>query len=213
MYIPTPFRQPEAAAHALIEANPFGLLVVAAAGKIETTHLPFVLVRGEGAFGTLYGHVAYANPIWRGLGEGHEALVVFCGPNAYVSPDWYGTPEQVPTWNYVIAHASGPTRVLDAAGLEGLLRRLSAVHEARLAPKPAWTLDKLSAEVLGSLLRGIIGFSVEITRLEGKAKLGQNRLPGEAAGAVAGLRASADPSARAVAELMSQVLSRGRERR
>ena len=120
MYIPRHFAFPDGAEsrlHDLIEAHNFGLLVAGGDdGAPEAAHLPFVLDRARGPLGTLIAHVARANPIWRRLAPGREVLIVFQGPHAYVSPDWYAASGLVPTWNYVAVHGYGVPRLLDGRG-------------------------------------------------------------------------------------------------
>ena len=131
-------------------------------------------------------HVSRANRAAASL-DGARALVSCLGPDAYISPDWYGTPDQVPTWNYVAVEAEGPLRRLDEEELVQLLDDLGAEHEARLAPKPAWTRDKLSPERFNGLLKAIVGYELTIEALRGTRKLGQNKQEAERAGAADGL--------------------------
>lgn len=206
MYVPRHFAFPagaESALHDLIEAHNFGLLVAAGAPP-EAAHLPFVLDRARGTLGTLIAHVARANPIWQRFAPGREVLVVFQGPHAYVSPDWYAGKGLVPTWNYVAVHGYGVPRLLeDEAAATGALVALSAEMEAALAPKPPWTLDKLTESARRALLRGIVAFEIELTRLAGKRKLNQNRSAADRAGVIAALRAQGGAEALAMAAAMS----------
>jgi len=119
--------------------------------------------------------------------DGGRALVSCLGPDAYVSPDWYGTPDQVPTWNYLAVEAEGPLRRLDEAELARLLDDLSAEHEARLAPKPAWTRAKMTPGRFDAMLKAIIGYQLDIEMLNGTRKLGQNKREAEQLGAADGL--------------------------
>ena len=136
-------------------------------------------------------HVSRANRTAAALG-GARALVSCLGPEAYISPDWYGTPNQVPTWNYLAVEAEGRLRRLDETGLARLLDDLSDDHEARLAPKPAWTRDKMSPGRFDSMLRAIIGYELTIEALRGTRKLGQNK-PEAVRAAVAEALAPFDP--------------------
>jgi transcriptional regulator len=144
-------------------------------------------------------HVARGNRAAKAL-EGARALASLLGPDAYISPDWYGTPDQVPTWNYLSVEAEGPLRRLDTDELAALLDDLSAAHEARLAPKPAWTRAKMSPGRFEGLLKAIVGYELTIEELRGTRKLGQHKSDAERAGAAAGL-ASFDP---AMATLMRE---------
>jgi transcriptional regulator len=131
-------------------------------------------------------HVARGNPATPRL-DGARALLSCLGPDAYVSPDWYGTVDQVPTWNYLAVEAEGPLRRLGEDELADQLDRLSAEHEARLAPKPAWTRAKMSPGRFERMLQAIVGFELGIEALRGTRKLGQNKREAERAGAVDGL--------------------------
>ena len=204
MYLPKPFATDDLAAlHDLIEGRAFGLLIVPRDGTPDVAHIPFVLDRGEGEHGRLRGHFARPNPIWRACDGKAEALAVFAGPDAYISPDWYATPHQVPTWNYIAVHAWGRPRVVDGDGdVRRLLEDLSARNEARLAGKKPWTADKLPAEVYARMRRGIVAFAMPIERIEGKWKLSQNRAVADRLGAAAALETLDDPNARAIARAM-----------
>ena len=210
MYVPRHFAFPadaDSALHDVIEAHNFGLLVAAAdagpASALEAVHLPFLLDRGRGARGTLIAHVARANPIWRSFAPGREVLTIFQGAHAYVSPDWYASEGLVPTWNYVAVHGYGLPRILTAAGeVRAALVRLSAVMEEGLAPKPPWTLARLPEASLAGLLRGVVAFEIELTRLEGKRKLNQNRAPQDRAGVIEALEAAGSAEGRAMARTM-----------
>jgi transcriptional regulator len=172
MYVPPHFAVSDPAQlHDLIERYSFGLLVSQVGGVPFASHLPFLLDRTAGPHGILLGHVARANPHWREL-AGQKALAVFSGPHAYVSPTWYEAENVVPTWNYVAVHAYGRAAVVDDhAALLDIVQRTLAVYEAAL-PRP-WTLDGSSAYI-GRQLGSIVGFRIEIERLEGKWKLNQN---------------------------------------
>jgi transcriptional regulator len=162
-----------------------------------------VLDRGEGSQGTLRGHFARPNPIWRAFDGAAEARAVFSGPDTYISPDWYVSRHQVPTWNYIAVHAWGRPRVLeDAADVRRVLDDLSARNEARIAGKKSWTVDKLPAETYDKMTRGIVAFAMPIDRIEGKWKLNQNRTEADRRGVIAHLEASADANARAIAAAM-----------
>jgi transcriptional regulator len=131
-------------------------------------------------------HLARANAAAPAL-EGRRAILSCLGPDAYISPDWYGTEDQVPTWNYLAVEAEGPLRRLDEAELAGLLDELSTAHEARLAPKPAWTRGKMSPGRFEAMLKAITGYELRIEALRGTRKLGQAKKAPERAGAADGL--------------------------
>lgn len=133
---------------------------------------------------TIRFHVSRANPVKL---EGKRALLSCLGPDAYVSPDWYGVPDQVPTWNYVAVEAEGPLRQLGEEELATLLDALSAAHEARLAPKPAWTRAKMTPGRFEGMLKAILGYELAIETLRGTRKLGQNKPEAQRDAAAAGL--------------------------
>ena len=212
MYVPASFRIDDLEAmHAFMERHDFALLVSTVLWESGTTpfatHLPLTLDRTRGEYGALLGHIARANPQWRQLEEHPSALVVFRGPHAYVTPTWYEEPLNVPTWNYVAVHARVVARVThDAARLREILTRLVDAQEASF-PDP-WSIDRLPEEYVAQSSRGIVGFELEITHLDGKAKLSQNRSPRDRANVADHLARSADPTSRATGELMRATQSR-----
>lgn len=187
-----------------IEAHPLATLVTSSSDGLFATHLPLLLDRAAGPHGTLEGHVARANPHHRQAVEG-EALVIFQGPDAYVSPAWYAAKAEhgrvVPTWNYVAVHAYGALRFDDdPAYLRRHLEALTARHEAG-RPEP-WAVGDAPAEFVEGLQRAIVGVRIEITRLEGKWKMSQNRSAADIDGVVRALAGSSSPAHRAVAEIV-----------
>lgn len=206
MYRPAMFDEKNhAPIHDLIDANPFGELIVFRAEDSEpdVTHVPFVLDRNAGTLGRLRLHVAKANPIWKTAFEAEKALAVFAGPHGYVSPRWYEEPtQQVPTWNYAVAHVHGTPARMDAAELRLLLEDLVRINEGD--EPDAWRFELLVPHLREKLLNGIVGISIQITRLEGKFKLSQNRSPGDRARVLAQLRLRAGPGDLELAELMSR---------
>lgn len=152
---------------------------IAAEGPV-VVHAP-VLVAGPGR---LRFHLSRGN---RAKLDGRRTIVSVLGPDAYISPDWYGAGDPVPTWNYVAVEAEGPVRRLDEAETIALLDALSAAHEARLAPKPVWTRDKMMPGRFETMLKAIIGYELEIEALRGTRKLGQNKTGAERLSVAAGL--------------------------
>ncbi len=207
MYLPKHFAEPDLARlHDLIEARVFGLLIVVRDGAPDMAHIPFVLDRGAGSHGMLRGHFARPNPIWRAFDGALEARAVFSGPDTYVSPDWYESLHQVPTWNYIAVHAWGRPKALNgAADVRRALDDLSARNEARIPGKKPWTVDKLPAEVYDKMTRAIVAFEMPIARIEGKWKLSQNRAEADRRGVVAQLETLDDPNARAIARAMRKL--------
>lgn len=207
MYLPAAFRQDDLTElHAQIQANPFALLASTGSGGMQASHLPLLLEPEEGEFGTLYGHFARANPHWREL-HGAEALAVFSGPDAYVSPNWYPSKAEhgkvVPTWNYIAVHARGPVELIEEPErLLQIVSRLSDRHEAA-RPQP-WAVSDAPRDYLDGMLRAIVGFALPIRRLEGKWKLSQNRSAADQAGVRDGLAASPHPREQALAAHMTQ---------
>ena len=135
-----------------------------------------------------------------------RATVVFSGPNAYVSPDWYASENQVPTWNYLAVHAAGVLHeIYDGAAVEALLADLSAVHEAALLPKRPWTMDKMVPGTVERMRKGITAFSISVDRFDAKAKLSQNKNAADRGGVVAALDALDQPGAAAAAVWMQRL--------
>ena len=171
------------------------------------SHLPLLLNSDESTNGTLYGHLAKANPQWRELQNGAEALVIFAGADAYISPSFYPAKTEhgkvVPTWNYQAVHAYGTAEVFsDAVRLLGVVTALTDRHEARR--EQPWQVSDAPADYIDGMLKAIVGFALPIERLIGKRKLSQNRSPADIAGVREGLAVSADVRDQAVARLISQ---------
>lgn len=195
MYTQTAFAEDRLAVnHALIRANPLGMLIVSppAGGAPSADLVPFILYpdEGETGLGVLRAHVARANPAWQALAAGAECLLVFQGPQAYVSPNWYAskraTHKVVPTWNYAMVQVRGTARIVeDAAWLRRQLADLTALREEAM-PQP-WRLDDAPAAFVDGLLQAIIGIELPVAAIAGKWKVSQNRSPADAAGVVAGL--------------------------
>lgn len=207
MYCPAAFRQDDLATlHAQIQACGLAIVTSSGAQGLQASHLPLLLEPGEGEFGTLYGHFARANPQWRDLASGTEALVVFSAADAYVHPGWYPAKAEhgkvVPTWNYIAVHAWGPVEVFDEPErLLQLVSRLSDRHEqGRTQP---WAVSDAPRDYIDAMLRAIVGFALPIRRLEGKWKLSQNRSAIDQAGVRAGLAMSANPRDRELAAQMN----------
>jgi transcriptional regulator len=204
MYLPRHFEQTDPAElHALMRAHPLALLVLAGDGSHGSTAdlVPLEFDPQAGELGTLRGHVARANPLWRQAG--HELLAVFQGPQAYVSPGWYASKAEhgkvVPTWNYSMVQARGVLRAVEEAPwLHALVSRLTDHHETpRTAP---WAVADAPDDYVQQMLRAIVGIEIPLTSLQGKWKLSQNRSAADRAGVVAGLAAAADAASAEMAE-------------
>lgn len=205
MYIPPAFRDDDPASlHATMRASRLSNLVTATTEGLIASPLPFVLDETEGEHGVLYGHMAKANPQWKTPPLG-EAMAIFMGPDAYVTPSWYATKQEtgkvVPTWNYVAVHAYGPAEFFeDPERLLDAVTRLTRLHEEpRALP---WAVSDAPADFIAAQLRGIVGVRLPITRIEGKRKMSQNRSEADRRGVAAGLAASERPSERDVAKLI-----------
>ena len=203
MYVPRHFEEsrPERL-HALIAQHPLGILVTQGLGGLDANHLPFDLETAEGSLGVLHSHVARANPVWRNIASGDEVLVVFRAADAYISPNWYPSKHehhrQVPTWNYIVAHAHGHVTVRDDERyLRALVGRLTKHHEAS-QPQP-WRMSDSSQTFITEMLASIVGLEIGITRLVGKTKLSQNKEKRDVLGAAHALKAQGhDPIADAM---------------
>lgn len=170
-----------------LRARPFVTLAAAPDGRPRVAHAPVVIAEAQGGALELHFHLSRGNALAPFLAQGFRAVAVSLGPDAYVSPDWYGAPDQVPTWNYLTVEAEGPVAAMDEAELVALLDRLSAQEEAKLAPKPPWTRGKMSAGRFEAMLRGIVGARLRVERLEGTFKFSQNKSAGQRAGVVEAL--------------------------
>lgn len=212
MYLPKHFAEDDPAElHRLIEDYPLGTLVTLGADGLNANHLPFELHADLGPHGALRTHVARNNTVWQDHSPEHEALVLFQGPSAYISPNWYPTKaenhRQVPTYNYVTVHAYGRLTVHDdERWLRALLGRLTRKMEAP-QPKP-WKMGDAPQDFLRGMLGNIVGIEIAVTRLVGKWKVSQNRLPVEQQGAASGLRATGDPDAAAIADRIRDTAAR-----
>ncbi len=193
MYTPPAFREddPQTLRRLMREARLATLVTSTAAGLVATP-LPLLLDETEGEHGVLYGHVARANPQWTQAPIG-DALAIFHGPDAYVTPSWYAAKREhgkvVPTWNYAAVHAYGPVTFFDDADeLLRVVSRLTDLHEG-IRAEP-WAVADAPDPFIRSQLKGIIGLRMPITRLEGKQKMSQNRSPADRLGVVRGLMQS-----------------------
>jgi transcriptional regulator len=205
MYVPKHFEETRVPVlHELIRAHPLGALVTLTANGLDANHIPFEVDPDPAPFGTLRGHVARANPVWRELSS-RDALVIFQGPGTYVSPSWYATKAEsgrvVPTWNYAVVHGHGPLRVIDdAAWLRAFVEKLTDRHEAGSATP--WRITDAPAEYIDSMVRAIVGLEVPMARLVGKWKVSQNRPDQDRDGVVHALSRQGTADAAAMADLV-----------
>jgi transcriptional regulator len=207
MYLPSHFEQNDPAAlQALMAAHPLATWVCVVNGEPVINHLPLHLDSTRGEHGTLIGHVARANPVWKTLPT--SSVVVFHGPQAYVTPSWYPTKREggkvVPTWNYAVVHAKGwPRFIHDKDELHALVSRLTDRHEAQRAHP--WSVNDAPREYTQTMLGAIVGLEIEITQLQGKFKLSQNRLPADQRGVLEGAAQGAEDE-RLMAQAMAKVV-------
>jgi transcriptional regulator len=179
MYVPAHFNESRTEVlHDFIKQYPFGMLVTHGASGLDANHIPFELDPKQGELGLLTAHVARANPVWQDVANGDEVMVVFRATDAYISPNWYPSKhefhKQVPTWNYMVAHAYGRITIRDDEKfVRGVVARLTRTHEAS-QPTP-WKMGDSPKEYIDTMLKAIVGMEIEITRLVGKSKLSQNR--------------------------------------
>lgn len=205
MYTPPAFREDDPAElHRLIREARLSTLVTATPNGIVATPLPLILDKAEGAHGVLYGHLARANPQWFTPVIG-DAMVIFNGPDAYVTPSWYATKREhgkvVPTWNYVAVHAYGTVEFFDDEDrLHDAVTRLTNLYEG--SRRDPWAVTDAPELFIKSQLKGIVGLRLVITRIEGKVKMSQNRNDADRRGVVEGLSSSQDATERAAARLV-----------
>ncbi|MFZ5668406.1 MAG: FMN-binding negative transcriptional regulator [Pseudomonadota bacterium] len=190
----------EAALAALVAERGFALIVGVVDGRPVAAQAP-VLLDGR----RLRFHLSRGNALVEPFSAGGRALAVVAGPDAYVSPDWYGVDDQVPTWNYLSVEMEGPAARLDERAAARLLDALSDRFEDRLAPKPPWTRRKMSPGRFEAMLAGVAAFEAVVERFEGVWKLGQNKSPGAIAAVAAELERRPDEGSREIARRMRQL--------
>jgi transcriptional regulator len=211
MYVPAHFEEQRAdVLQRLIADYPLGSLVTIGPNGLDANHLPFEFDATQGPHGTLRAHVARANPVWQEAALQPDALVIFHGPAAYISPTWYpskhATHRQVPTYNYMVVHAHGKIAVRDdEAFVRGLVARLTRKMEAG-EPVP-WKIGDAPADFISQMLAAIVGIEIELTRLTGKWKLGQNKAEADRHGAQQALGERSSDAQQAVAAAMADSLA------
>lgn len=202
MYSPDHFKITDPATlAAFMQRHSFAIIVTHDGAVPHATHMPVLYDAARGTNGTLVSHMARANPQWQHFEDGREVLVIFTGPHAYISPAWYVTSPAVPTWNYTAVHAYGiPRLVTDHDQFATMLHDLIEFYEA---PRENRWQGEIPEAFRDRLMKGIVGVEIEITRIEGKFKLSQNR-PEDQPGVIDALTASADQTDREVAAMMEQ---------
>lgn len=193
--------------HALIRSHPLGTLVTMTASGLVANALPFILDAEAGPYGTLQAHLSRANTQWRDYDRAIDALVIFQGPERYITPSWYATKQEtgkvVPTWNYAVVQASGPMRAIeDRDWLARQIAALTARHEG--SRERPWAVTDAPAQFVEAQIKGIVGIEIPIARIEGKLKVSQNRPEADRLGVVEGLRAAGDAASGAMAELIRE---------
>ena len=193
----------------LMESHPLGAWVCQVGDALDANHVPFLLDRSSGPLGALIGHVSRANRIWRELDAHTSSLVMFQGPQAYVSPGWYPSKVEhgmvVPTWNYAVVHAHGVAHAIhEREWLLDMLNRLTDVQEAR--QEAPWRVDDAPASYIDTLLGAIVGIEIPIDRLEGKLKASQDEALPDRRGTVAALQNSARGEERVMANLVKMAM-------
>jgi transcriptional regulator len=208
MYLPSHFEEQRVEVlHQLIRERPLGTLVTLDSTGLNANHIPFEIGQEPEPWGTLRGHVARANPVWRDSAQTVEALVVFLGAQTYVTPSWYQTKSQtgevVPTFNYLAVHAYGPIVIhQERDWLRGFVTRLTHRFEAqRAAP---WQVSDAPEAFIEKQLGAIVGIEIPLTRLIGKWKVSQNRPAADRDGVVRGLNENADADSVALARWVTE---------
>jgi transcriptional regulator len=214
MYLPAHFEESDPGTMArLIADHPLGALITVDDEGLHADHIPFLHETTEGEFGRLVGHVAKSNLAWHrptdGPGAG-ESLVIFEGPSAYISPNWYETKREthkvVPTYNYTVVHVYGPLIIHDdAKWVRGLVGKLTKRMESS-QPQP-WKMSDAPFDFMDQQIANIVGVEIRITRMIGKWKTSQNRVAADRLGAAAGLRASGQPDQLEMADLILERIS------
>jgi transcriptional regulator len=211
MYLPPHFEETRTEElHRVIKEFPLGVLVLNGPHGLDANHLPFELNPNAGERGQLLAHVARANPLWTEARAGDDALVIFRAANAYISPNWYPSKHelhrQVPTWNYQAVHVHGKVTIRDDERfVRGLVARLTRVNEARAGSEKPWRMTDSSKEYIDAMLAAIVGIEIDITRMVGKWKLGQNREERDRISAAEELRKRGD---RVTSEAMFNAVAR-----
>lgn len=199
------------AMHAHIDQHALGAWVCTVEQRLEANHIPWVLERNHGPHGRLLGHVSRANPVWRALAGGAPSVVMFMGPQGYITPAWYpgkaSHGKVVPTWNYVTVHAHGTARAVEDAGwILDVITRLTHAQEAGRPQR--WQVADAPADYIGALLRAVVGIEISIDWLEGRLKVSQDEDRADRLGTVQGLQEQGDSDSQALAALVWKELQK-----
>jgi len=210
LYLPAHFKESRIEVlHALMHAHPLAALITVCDSGLVANHIPVETLSEPAPHGLIRGHVARANPLWREYRADSEALAIFQGPQAYISPSFYPSKQQtgevVPTWNYAVVHAHGTLRFFeDSTWLRALVERLTDGHES--VREQPWKVGDAPTPYIQKMLSAIVGFEFTVTRLEGKWKVSQNHTLANRQGVVRGLNATGDPDSVEIADLVKPLL-------
>jgi transcriptional regulator len=202
MYLHPAFKIDMAKALPILRQRAFGLFVVPTSDAPFGVHVPFLVEETSDAGLRIALHVARANPIHSHMGDGCKALLACSGPDAYVSPDWYGSENQVPSWIYTAVHIEGTAKIMPRETHLEHVDRLSAEFENRLAPKAPWNSEKMDAKKRAAMLTAIVAITIDVEAIHAQKKLVQHKSAAEQMGAVTGLRGRGDAGSLALAEMM-----------
>lgn len=204
MYIPKHFEENRIEVlHGLIKSHPFATFVMHSGSELVVNHVPMLLDPAAGEFGTLRCHVARANPLWKLLPGDIESAIIFQGPYGYISPSWYPSKREnakvVPTWNYAVVHAFGTPRVIDdAKWLLAHVTQMTEFQESQQAQP--WKVTDAPPDFVDSMVKAIVGIEIPVTKLSGKWKLSQNRLPADRKGVIDTLGSRSDDDSKTMAD-------------
>ena len=211
MYLPKHFEESDAGRlRSLIQRYPLGALVTATESGLDANHIPFLFADSGSVGGTLHGHIARANPLWRDVTPDAAVLVIFQGPDSFISPSWYPSKREnarvVPTWNYAVVHVHGVLRCVDdPAWVRSHVEALTREHEGKR--DIPWAVTDAPADFIEKMVAAVVGIEISITRLVGKWKVSQNRSISDRVGVVEALEREAVPSATTIAALMRETLA------
>ena len=206
MYLPKQFEESRVdVMHELMRTHSLATLITLAANGLVANHIPLQCVSGSSSLGTLQGHIARANPLWKDFDDNLEVLAIFQGANSYISPSWYVTKQEtgkvVPTWNYAVVHAHGTLRIIDDANwLRTQIESLTKQNEAAL-PQP-WSIADAPRDYIDKMISAIVGIEILITRLSGKWKVSQNQPSENQASVIEALRRNGDDGSTTMADLI-----------
>tara|TARA_B100001093_G_scaffold484361_1_gene517700 strand:- start:211 stop:846 length:636 start_codon:yes stop_codon:yes gene_type:complete len=190
--------------HDFIDTYNFGQLICTHDGNLNIAFLPFSLNRTNSPLGSLQCHVARSNSIWQDLKKG-RITAIFSGPHAYISPHWYSSLDQVPTWNYSAVFAEGRATLLNDDQIISLLTKLTDNEENRTRNKSKWSIKEVETSKYSSMVKAIVGIELQIEKIYGKLKMSQNRSSEDRVGAINGLRESASENHVAVAKMIKKI--------